>query len=314
MPRRAALVQAAATLAGASASSLAFLARPRAARASKLPAAADSAWAALTGAPPDLFFPAGPFLGTFDAASTLMSAETPLGEAALPPQAAASLARARAEDLGRTLTYRARWIPAPRPPPGGGDWAILDRGFNAAALLSATVAGVSLTAGDVAWDENDPNDLRLSLPARGDSGGDGASSSGGGGGGASVFLRVTKRSEAPVGLDRLETSEFVRQEVSAGGGGGRGDGMAGVGDPLAPARPPRVTASQCFSKWHWRPAAAAGADGGPTIIATQVVSTYLTPDDVNPGGPAAALATAGGKAAVVYTYRLALTPVSAAGQ
>jgi len=60
---------------------------------------------------------------------------------------------------------------------------------------------------------------------------------------------------------------------------------------------------------------AVGADvegaSGPTIIATQVVSSYLTPDD--PGGIAAAsVAAAGGGAGrpvAVYTYRLALTPV-----
>lgn len=252
---------------------------PRPAAASKLPAAADAAWAAVTGAPPDLFFPSA-FLGTFDAASTLVSADAPLGEGALPPGSAAALARARAEDLGKTLMYRARWIRAPRPPTADGEWAILDRAFNAAALLSATL-GVDISPGDVAWEPTDPNDVRLALPGRG---------------GMSVFLRVTKRSEELVAPDRLTTSEFVRQEVSSGTGGPETEG--------GPARPPRVTASQCFSKWHWRDVGQAG--GGPSIIATQVVSSFLTPDD--PGGPAA-MAAAGGKPVVVYTYRLALTPV-----
>ena len=319
LTRRIALVAASSAGAALLASSSA-----RPAGASKLPPAVDAAWAAVTGAPPDLFFPPA-FAGTFTARSTLVSAEAPQGEAALPPAGAAALARARAEDLGVTLSYRARWIPAPRPPAGdsgggggGGappspssSWVILDRAFNTASLLSATAGLAGLSSSDVAWDPADPNDLRLALP----------------GGRGVVSLRVTKRSEqpGPPGSRRLETAEFTRQvfegaQVSAGALGGE----AGGGPPSSPpppggpprATPPRVTASQCFSKWHWRDVAdAVGADvegaSGPTIIATQVVSSYLTPDD--PGGIAAAsVAAAGGGAGrpvAVYTYRLALTPV-----
>ncbi len=276
---------------------------PPPAAASKLPAAVDAAWASVTGAPPDLFFPPA-FAGTFDARSTLISAEAPLGEAALPPAGAAALARARAEDLGVTISYRARWIPAPRPPAGaaaaggedgGGPWVILDRAFNTASLLSATAGIPGLSSSDVAWDPSDPNDLRLTLP----------------GGAGSVSLRVTKRSEAPgpPGSRRLETSEFSRQVFE----GGRV--VEGPPSPSSEGRavPPRVTASQCFSKWHWRDRVdAVGADvegaPGPTIIATQVVSSFLTPDD--PGGISpASLGAGGGTAVAVYTYRLALTPV-----
>ena len=46
---------------------------------------------------------------------------------------------------------------------------------------------------------------------------------------------------------------------------------------------PRLKASQCFTKYKWRdPAAAAAAlngGGGPMIVATQVVSDYLTSYD-----------------------------------
>ena len=232
-----------------------------------------------------------------------------------------------------TLTYQARWIPAPRPPtldggggggessgsgggggggrgggapPGGPAWWVLDRAFNSASLLAATAGGLAgLTASDVAWDPNDPNDLRLVLP----------------GGQGTVSLRVTKRSEAPgpPGSRRLETSEFTRQVFEGGlgaagaEGGGEGGGASASAAAPARANPPRVTASQCFSKWHWREVAdAVGADvegaPGPTIIATQVVSSFLTPDD--PGGiTPASLAAGGGRPVAVYTYRLALTPV-----
>jgi hypothetical protein len=42
---------------------------------------------------------------------------------------------------------------------------------------------------------------------------------------------------------------------------------------------PRLKASQCFTKYKWRPLEAAAAAGGPAIVATQVVSDYLTPYD-----------------------------------
>lgn len=69
---------------------------PPAARASMLPAAADRAWEAMGGGPPDLFFPAG-FLGTWDVISVLTAVETPLGREFLPNPAAVD--RAIREDL-----------------------------------------------------------------------------------------------------------------------------------------------------------------------------------------------------------------------
>lgn len=40
----------------------------------------------------------------------------------------------------------------------------------------------------------------------------------------------------------------------------------------APTRPPQVKASQCFTKYHWRPEAeaAAASGGGVQVVATQV--------------------------------------------
>jgi hypothetical protein len=56
---------------------------PSGALASKLPAFADSAWEAVGGGPPDLFFPEE-FLGTWDVTSVLLKVETPLGEELVP--------------------------------------------------------------------------------------------------------------------------------------------------------------------------------------------------------------------------------------
>lgn len=42
---------------------------------------------------------------------------------------------------------------------------------------------------------------------------------------------------------------------------------------------PRVKASQCFTKYIYRSEEAAAADDGQAIVATQVVSDYLTPYD-----------------------------------
>ncbi|PNH10897.1 hypothetical protein TSOC_002294 [Tetrabaena socialis] len=43
--------------------------------------------------------------------------------------------------------------------------------------------------------------------------------------------------------------------------------------------PPRIKASQCFTKYKFRSPEAAKRDQGPAIVATQVVSDYLTPYD-----------------------------------
>lgn len=90
---------------------------------------------------------------------------------------------------------------------------------------------------------------------------------------------------------RIDTSEYLRQTFTAEDGGGA-----------------RVKASQCFTKYKWRTAAEAAAaaerNGGaggsaPRIVATQVVSDYLTAMDGE-----ARLMQSMGKPVAVYTYRM----------
>ena len=68
------------------------------AKASKLPEAADRAWEALGGGPPDLFFPES-FLGDWEVSSVLVSVETPLGDEFLTNKAAVD--RSIKQDLNR---------------------------------------------------------------------------------------------------------------------------------------------------------------------------------------------------------------------
>lgn len=309
---------------------------PPPAHASTVPAL-DGVWSSLTGAPPDLFFPAASFLGEFDAVSTLVSAEAPLGEAVLPPASLAGLRRAREEDLNRPLRYRTRFIEAPRGNPAAPPGAVVfDRAFNTLSLLKATSPEAARGA-RVEWNVEDPNQLTLKFDAEEQEEEEEEEEEARGNGGVpprrrrrsrrgAVRIRVTKRSEQTVADDRIDTSEFVQTiflndgtgEGGIGGGGGGGGGVGGTGGGV-----PRVKGSQVFSKWRWRAAAPPEQDGGgggggggdgegrdgvvggPTVVATQVVSEFLS---VEAGGERAYLESAG-KPVAVYTYRLALTRV-----
>jgi hypothetical protein len=74
---------------------------------------------------------------------------------------------------------------------------------------------------------------------------------------------------------------------------------------LFSAGQPRVKASQCFTKYKHRDEEAAAAANGPAIVATQVVSDYLTPYDGD-----AAFLRAGNRPVTTYTYRMAFTRAS----
>ena len=71
---------------------------------------------------------------------------------------------------------------------------------------------------------------------------------------------MTRRLRDAPEARRLETSEFFRQTFSS-----------------AEGQSSRVKASQCFTKYKFRKEAE--ANGGPVVVATQVVSDFLTSYD-----------------------------------
>ncbi|WIA14970.1 hypothetical protein OEZ85_001679 [Tetradesmus obliquus] len=174
----------------------------------------------------------------------------------------AAVRRAEQQDLAKPMQYQVAFM---RNDSGK---VVYDRRFNTAALL-ATYYGSNVDfAGRIQWDAKDPNSLILNMP-----------------GDMSVRTRVMRRSESQIGTDRLETSEFLQQVLDSGD----------------PARP-RVKASQCFTKYKWREEAAAEAAGGPAIVATQVVSDYLTPFDSEVDAIRYA-----NRPVTTYTYRMAFS-------
>jgi hypothetical protein len=167
--------------------------------------------------------------------------------------------RARKNDLDQPMLYSLSFI---RNPNGR---IVLDRRFNTAAMLSTYYGGLDSILQSVAWDIQDPNELTLQLPS-----------------GGSVQTRVTRRLQETPGTQRLDTSEFLRQTFSAERG-----------------MESRVKASQCFTKYKWRDAEEAAGGGGVQIVATQVVSEFLTSFDDN-----ALFMRSMGKPVVVYTYKM----------
>ncbi|GLC41532.1 hypothetical protein PLESTB_001000800 [Pleodorina starrii] len=126
----------------------------------------------------------------------------------------------------------------------GAGKVVYDRRFNTASMLSMYYDNTMSFTERIRWNIDDPNVLSLAMP------------------GMSVRTRVTRRSEDLPQPDRIETSEYVESVYDSGDGGA-----------------PRIKASQCFTKYKWRSAEAAARDAGPAIVATQVVSDYLTPYD-----------------------------------
>ncbi|KAG2439703.1 hypothetical protein HYH02_010582 [Chlamydomonas schloesseri] len=147
----------------------------------------------------------------------------------------------------------------------GAGRVVYDRAFNTAAMLSMYYDKTLSFKERIAWSIDDPNVLTLQMP------------------GMSVRTRVTRRSEDFPQPDRIDTSEYVESVYETGADGA-----------------PRIKASQCFTKYKFRSEQAAAADGGPAIVATQVVSDFLTPYD----GEQAFLANMN-KPYAQYTYRMA---------
>jgi len=237
----------------------ASLAAPQPAAASKLPAFADNAWEALGGGPADLYFPDS-FLGVWQVSSVLVRVETPLGEDLVPDMRLVN--RAKGEDLDKALTYQICFI---RNREGR---VVYDRSFNTASMLVAYYPDMTvqqLQQQYITWQRDDPNVLQLSMP-----------------GGLSARTRVTRRSQEQAASDRLETSEYLQQVFET-----------------PSASNARIKASQCFTKYKWRSEEEAARDGGPAIVATQVVSDFLTAYDDE-----MKYMQAMNRPVVMYTYRM----------
>ena len=266
---------------------------PSPAKASKLGSVVDTLWANTTGAPADLYYPPT-FEGLWDCRSELVKVETPLGLEMLDDTKKQQVDRARREDLGKGLIYQISFTKNEQ------GLIIADRAFNTASLLSLYMLPMNKSSpsdpsssssspsivdmerersrliaelrGRIEWNASDPNDLRINL-----------------GGGKRVFTRVTKRSNQPIpDSNRLECSEYFEQVFDSNSETG-----------------PRVTASRCFTKYKWRTQAQAQAQAQdpmalPEIVATQVVSDYLTPFDGNEMAAARTM----GQAVSIYTYRM----------
>ncbi|KAL6757087.1 hypothetical protein V8C86DRAFT_2631863 [Haematococcus lacustris] len=241
------------------------------AHASMLPAPADRAWEALGGGPADLTFPAS-FLGQWEVTSVLVKVDTPLGPDMVPDQAVVE--RARREDLQRPVMYKVAFRTNSQ-----GE-VVYDRAFNTAAMLSSYY---DRSPADflkrIRWNPDDPNVLQLSMPD-----------------GLAVRTRVTRRLEDNPSPDRIETSEYLEQVFED----------AEMAESQARASPSgtRLKASQCFTKYKYR-SEASTAPGQPAIVATQVVSDFLTPNGSND----AQVLQAMNKPVVMYTYKMAFRRV-----
>lgn len=169
--------------------------------------------------------------------------------------------RAQAEDLDKIVKYP---IHFQRNADGS---VILDRKYNTAAMLEI-YTGMKLedVMSRIQWKASSPDHLEISLP-----------------GGLRVTSDVTRRSQEFLSDDLLETSEFYQQLVDS-----------------AQLQNVRLKASRAYTKWRWRETDGP-ADNVPTIVATQVISDFLSPYDQK-----ATILQSLGKPVTIYTYRMSL--------
>eukprot|EP01023_Acetabularia_acetabulum_P048523 TRINITY_DN5136_c0_g1_i17.p1 TRINITY_DN5136_c0_g1~~TRINITY_DN5136_c0_g1_i17.p1 ORF type:complete len:317 (-),score=59.65 TRINITY_DN5136_c0_g1_i17:162-1112(-) len=172
-----------------------------------------------------------------------------------------ALARARNEDLNKVLHYKIAFRENSQ------NQVILDRTYNTAKLVEAYFGNKYNFQQRISWNPDDPNILTLTMP-----------------GGLQVSTRVTRRSFNQPADDLIETSEYFEQLFDDPEGG-----------------PAKLKGSQCFTKYRWRDEEMAQKDDGPTIVATQVVSDYLTGYDNE-----MKLLEARGRPVVIFVYKMAL--------
>ncbi|KAA6425870.1 MAG: hypothetical protein FRX49_04245 [Trebouxia sp. A1-2] len=141
---------------------------------------------------------------------------------------------------------------------------ITDRRFNTSQLVSLYL-DKPVPEDVITWNPDNPNQLRMALP-----------------GSMTINTRVTRRSQETPTLDKINTSEYFQQIFET------------------PGRPQaKVKASQCYTKYKFRSQEAADRQAGPAIVATQVISDYLTAYDGE-----LRLIKAQNRPVVVYTYSM----------
>lgn len=142
---------------------------------------------------------------------------------------------------------------------------VIDRRFNTSQLVSLYL-DKPVPEDVITWNPDNPNQLRMALP-----------------GSMTINTRVTRRSQETPTPDKINTSEYFQQIFET------------------PGRPQaKVKASQCYTKYKFRSQEAADRQAGPAIVATQVISDYLTAYDGE-----LQLIKAQNRPVVVYTYSMA---------
>ena len=151
----------------------------------------------------------------------------------------AQVRRAQQEDLNNIVRYHVRFIK------NKAGEVVMDRKFNTGSLLSKYVDLSDQELCDrILWELESPSTTQVSLP-----------------GGLRVSTNVLRRSEEYLQKDLLETSEFIQQVFD---------------DPKS--QEVRLKYSQTYMKYRWRQASGPD-DRKPLIVATQVISDYLSPYD-----------------------------------
>lgn len=141
---------------------------------------------------------------------------------------------------------------------------VIDRRFNTSQLVGMYL-NKPVPEDNIVWNPDNPNQLRMLVP-----------------GSMTINTRVTRRSQETPAPDKINTSEYFQQIFDF------------------PEKPQaKVKASQCYTKYKFRSQEAADRQGGPAIVATQVISDYLTAYDGE-----LQVIKAQNRPVVVYTYTM----------
>ena len=223
----------------------------------------SDAWERVVGAEADLRFP-DVFEGNWLAVSRTVRVEAPQGMDLIRDKSAFGRLSAETAKDAPAFSYPVRFTRN-----GRGD-VVFDRAFNVRALAEASASGgKGAVDGEIEWDIDDPNVLRLTTKD-----------------GLRVFYKVTARS--------LERDDDARSIVASE--------LAQVVLDRPDSPNPTVKSTRIVTKYKWRTPEEAG--DGPTIVATQTVYEYLTALS----GDDDAFIRSAGKPVEIDAYRIAMSP------